>query len=300
MKTEGADCGPLNDELQNFLEIARSVRPSPGEVPQLEGVTIAGVSRPLYDETGGDHVIYLDFRKRYDLDSRIARAKAHGKDDVARNLERMKSRAAVLVADVAGHNITDGLVAGMLHQAFLLGSYYELDINGHITTRLFEHINTRFFESTNIKKLVTMVYGEIGADGTFRYVSAGHPPPAVFSREFGRFVELGDARTMASVPIGLLPSRESPDRKLFARTGQYKEPYQVNDVQLLGAGDVLLLYTDGLSEHDDGRFFPAMVEPLLARTAHLDAQGIAGALMETLLAQAPPTDDVTFVVVKKL
>jgi hypothetical protein len=48
-----------------------------------------------------------------------------------------------------------------LHQAFLVGSSYELEMFGQITTRLFEHIRTRFYESTNIKKLIALIYGII-------------------------------------------------------------------------------------------------------------------------------------------
>src|SRR3989442_12596770 len=70
----------------------------------------------------------------------------------------------------------------MLHQALLLGSLYELDTFGHITRRLFENLNTRFYQSSSLHKFVTMIYGEISEDSTFRFLSAAHPPPVVFSR----------------------------------------------------------------------------------------------------------------------
>ncbi len=62
------------DELRNFEEIARYLNPSPGEIPQLQNVDIAGLSMPLRSLIGGDHTIYIDFSHRYDLDARIAQA----------------------------------------------------------------------------------------------------------------------------------------------------------------------------------------------------------------------------------
>ena len=181
----------LADELKNFTDIVKVLKPAAGERPRLEGIDIDAVSMPLNGTIGGDHLIYVDFECRYDLDARIAKALADGRDEVAAQLRQNKHRAGILLADVAGHRITDALVAAMLHQAFLLGSYYELEIFGQITTRLFEKIRTRFYESTNIKKLVAMLYGEITDQGRFRYLSAGHPPPIVFSREFRRIMPLG-------------------------------------------------------------------------------------------------------------
>ena len=78
----------------------------------------------------------------------------------------------------------------MLHQAFLLGTRYEMDFSGEITSRLFENINVRFHKSSRITKYLTMIYGEIAGDGTFRFLSAAHPLPRIFSREFDRFVEI--------------------------------------------------------------------------------------------------------------
>ncbi len=124
---------------------------------------------------GGDHIIYIDFNRRYDLPRRIHEAKAAGQRQVAERLEECRHRAGILLADVSGHRNTDALIAAMLHQAFLLGAYYELDRFGEITTKLFEHINQRFYQTTNVRKYLTMIYGEISQEGRFRFISAGTP-----------------------------------------------------------------------------------------------------------------------------
>ena len=60
--------------------------------------------------------------------------------------------------------MTDALLAAMLHQAFLVGALYELDMNGQITRHLFENLNTRFYQSSGAHKFMSLIYGEISGD----------------------------------------------------------------------------------------------------------------------------------------
>lgn len=289
----------LADELENFSEIMKVLKPSPGERPRLPGVDIDAVSMPLNGAIGGDHLIYLDFEKRYDLDRLIAGARAGGRESLASQLAENRHRAGILLADVAGHRVTDALVAAMLHQAFLLGSYYELEMFGQITTRLFEHIKTRFYESTNIKKLVALLYGEITDRGRFRYLSAGHTLPLVFSREFGRLMPLGADRTVSETIIGVFPAADgSVDGDALASL-RPRTDRVINEIELLGSGDILLLATDGLTEHFEGRFVAEELEPCLDRAKDQPASEICASLKEAILWLGPPTDDITFVVIKR-
>jgi serine phosphatase RsbU (regulator of sigma subunit) len=289
----------LADELRNFQEVAKFLRPSPGDVPRIDGLDLAWLSLPLHDVVGGDHLAWVDFDKRYDLEARIAVAVREGREDVARNLGRLYQRAGVLVADAAGHRVTDALVAAMLHQAFLLGVHYELDLFGEVTTHLFENLNTRFYQTTAVNKFFTMIYGEISAGGRLRFLSAGHPPPAVFSREFGRFVRISEDRLVALPPVGLQPSVHDPDRRRNPPLHDALRRYQVNEIDLLAAGDVLLLYTDGLSEHAEGSFFPHRVEALLAGAPGASAGELCDRIRDGLLAAGSLQDDVTVVVLKR-
>jgi hypothetical protein len=54
----------LLGELENFQEIARHIKPSPGEIPKISGIDIYGEVIPLNGIVGGDHIIYIDFNKR--------------------------------------------------------------------------------------------------------------------------------------------------------------------------------------------------------------------------------------------
>src|SRR5262245_6405386 len=157
----------VSDELRNFAEIMKVLKPSAGSRPRLSGIDIDSESLPLNGVLGGDHVVYVDFKRRYDLNALAEDAIARGRKDVAAKLRENKHRAGILLADVAGHRLTDALVAAMLHQAFLVGTYYELEDHGEVTTRLFRHIQTRFYESTIIQKLVELLYRVMNVRGRF-------------------------------------------------------------------------------------------------------------------------------------
>jgi len=254
---------------------------------------------PLNENIGGDHIIYIDFNRRYNIDRRVERAKRKGRDKVARKLERLKERAAILLADVSGHRMTDALLGAMLHQAFLMGVYYELDRFGEITTRIFENINTRFYRTTAFNKYFTMIYGEISENGKFRFISAGHQPPLVFSREFGKFMKISEDRLVSFPPVGLLPSSSDPDERIERDMHGYKKRYEVNEINLLASGDVLLLLTDGLTEHDEGRFFPADVEQLLAKNPDDTAAEFCEKLNQAILERGAPADDISVIAIRR-
>jgi serine phosphatase RsbU (regulator of sigma subunit) len=186
----------------------------------------------------------------------------------------------------------------MLHQAFLVGVLYELEHSGHVTTKLFEILNTRFHQSSSVTKYVTMVYGEIAEDGTFRFISAGHPRPLIYSAAFGRFVELGGAGLVAVPPIGLFPTEGDVDRAVAGWVGTESPRQRVNEVRLLGDGDVLLLYTDGASDQVGGELAAALT-PVMRRVSSLPARGIVEALHAEIVGRQPPADDMTLVAIKR-
>lgn len=292
----------LLNELKNFQEIAIHIKPLSGESPEISGIDIYGEVIPFNGVVGGDHIIYVDFNKRYDLDHRIQEAKKDGRPEVVEKLNLNKRRAGVLVADVSGHNITDALLAAMLHQAFLTGVQYELRHNGEVTAELFEILNTRFFNSSSFSKFITLIYGEIWDNGNFNFINAGHPPPVVFSNKFTKLIKVCHERVVHFPPMGTLPSGEDIDsHRIFTHLG-YKKKYSINNINLMGQGDILLLYTDGLSEHTDNMgvcYFPDKLEETLARIKNNSARDIYFQIKEDLLKFTRPADDTSIVIIKK-
>ena len=286
-------------------QLGQSLIPEAGSIPHIPNVDIHGITIPLNGVAGGDLVSFVNFRERYDLDARIARATGQGQEEIAHRLQRLKRKGGVLVADVAGHEFKDALRALLLHQVFYLGTLYELDLYGEITTHLIEQINMRFFRSTTLRKLgdtdstsfVTLIYGEISNTGRFRFVSAAHPPPLVFSRSFDRFVEISPERLVSYPPLGLQVSEDYADVKLFRPTLGYKKHYTVNELNLMGEGDVLLLYTDGLLDPFSS-YTQAQLERAVSRVKDGNAKEICEAILADRRAAAEQTDDLSLLVIK--
>jgi serine phosphatase RsbU (regulator of sigma subunit) len=201
-------------------------------------------------------------------------------------LIRCKSRTGIGILDVSGHQITDAMLAGMMHQAFLLGAIYEMDHFGTIKERLFENLNTRFYNSSSVSK----------------FISAAHPMPIVFSKAENRIVEISQDFFTNYPPIGTLPSQDDIDKGTTTSVLGYKQKYRVKTWTLMGSGDILLLYTDGLSEHIRGEeeYYPVHLEKTLRKLCDGTAKEIVEGIKTDLLAFNEPSDDISIVVIKRI
>ena len=83
----------LMRELANFEGIAQRLKPQPGELPRLQGIDVYGGTLALNGVVGGDHLIYVDFKQRFDLEARIAQALKAGRLEVVENLKRCQRMA---------------------------------------------------------------------------------------------------------------------------------------------------------------------------------------------------------------
>jgi len=285
---------------------AEHLTPAPGAIPKIAGVDIHSISLPFNGVAGGDVISYVNFHERYDLDARIESALSRKKEAMVRALQKLKRCGGILVADVAGHDFADALRALMLHQAFHTAALYEMDLNGEITVRLFEQINTRFLKSITLRNLaaqrdtaifISLLYGEISHTGRFRFISAGHPTPLVFSQEYNCFVEICPDRLVSYPPIGLQPSEDNADAKHYERALGYKKRYTVNELNLMGRGDVLLLYTDGLLD-PFSKYTQKHLERDISRAKHNNAKEICETILKERLAMAEQADDLSLIVIK--
>jgi serine phosphatase RsbU (regulator of sigma subunit) len=185
----------------------------------------------------------------------------------------------IAVGDVMGHDMTAAAAMGQLRS--VLQSYaWQGSAPAIVLDRL-----DQLVQGLDMAQLATCLYGRLepsaaGGVGRFRLANAGHLPPALRSPDGGVRL-LG---TEASLLVG-------------AALGTAR--HEVEEV--LEAGSVLVLYTDGLVEHrgrpiDDG--LAALAEAL--RTA---PDGDADAICEHLLSElayGDLDDDVALLVVRVL
>ncbi len=297
----------LDEELRRGAQyLAQRLMPAPGAIPRIPGIDIYGMTIPFNGIAGGDLITYVNFQDRFDLDARIRRAQAQTLGPVAHNLLRLKRKGGILVADVAGHDFTDAARALLLHQAFHTAALYEMDLNGEITVRLFEQLNTRFLKSSTLRNLaadpdssifVTLIYGEISHTGRFRFISAGHPLPLVFSREFDRFVDISADRLVSYPPLGVQPTEDHADAERYQHSLGYKKRYTVNELNLMGQGDVLLVFTDGLLDPESS-YTQQQLERAVSEAKNRNAKEICESILGQRHNVAEQTDDISLVVIK--
>jgi serine phosphatase RsbU (regulator of sigma subunit) len=98
----------------------------------------------------------------------------------------------------------------------------------------------------------------------------------------------------------MLPSFNVIDRSTTPSLLGFKERYEMNEWTLMGRGDILLMHTDGLTEHEgaNGRYFPTRLEHKLREVKHLGARQIYEEIVTDLIAFADPLDDASVVVIK--
>src|SRR5215471_12108148 len=89
------ELGQARAELRNLLEINAPLAPQPGQFPQVNGIDIFGESLQLNGQLGGDHVIFIDFKKLYDMEERIRLAQAAGKESVSKRLQSTAKTAGI-------------------------------------------------------------------------------------------------------------------------------------------------------------------------------------------------------------
>ena len=77
----------------------------------------------------------------------------------------------------------------------------------------------------------------------------------------------------------------------------------MNEISLMGRGDILVLYSDGLADHRDPQgkpCFPGRLQEVLWAGKQLPAREIFARVKADMQAFRPdPEDDVTIVIIKK-
>jgi sigma-B regulation protein RsbU (phosphoserine phosphatase) len=254
-----------NERVKQELAVAWRIQESflPKEIPSVPGWQLVAALEPA-KQTSGDF---------YDL------------------ISLPDGRLGLLVADV-----TDKGMGAALYMALsctiirtFAGEYHAQP------QKVLGAAHRRILADTDTSQFVTVFYGILDpATGTLTYSNAGHNPPYLLG---GRqdSVSGGDAEPTVTVqeltntgpPLGL---------RMFQDL-----TWEQNSVQV-GAGDVLVLYSDGVTEAQDVSE-ELFEEERLLRVLHANvgysAQRIQDALIGEVhgfVGQAPQSDDITVMV----
>ncbi len=185
-----------------------------------------------------------------------------------------------VIADVAGKGVPAALLMSATAAAMQLETNHDrniLEIVGRLNTGIHS-------VSDDGERYVTLLVAELDAqERRLRYVNCGHNPALLFRAETGTVTRLNSS----CVPIGILA----------------EDPCQLASADL-APGDVLVFYTDGVTEAEnqlEEEFGTERLSALVQRGSSLSAEGLKAAIFDTVAdfcSGVGFNDDVTVLVVK--
>jgi serine phosphatase RsbU (regulator of sigma subunit)/pSer/pThr/pTyr-binding forkhead associated (FHA) protein len=194
-------------------------------------------------------------------------------------IQREDGKLVVALGDVSGKGTAAALLMSSLHAAI----HAQADTHDSISETI-GAVNRYLVESIPPNRFVTLFYAELDPrNGTLTFLNAGHNPPLI--------VHAGG--TMEQLAAGGLPLGIMSDAEF--REGRTQ----------LRPGDVLVIYSDGVSEavNPSGEEFgPTRLYEVVARNLDASASGIRDRIESavTKFCQGTPAaDDITLVIVKR-
>src|SRR6266581_6233489 len=195
-------------------------------------------------------------------------------------IQRTDGKMVVALGDVSGKGTAAALLMSSLHAAV----HAQADANDSIVKTIVA-VNRYLVESIPPNRFVTLFYAELDPkSGALAFLNAGHNPPLIVHAG-------GTMEQLASggLPLGILADADF-------REGRTK----------LYPGDVLVIYSDGVSEavNPNGEEFGATrLYEVVARNLDTSASGIRDRIESALTKfcqGTPAADDITLVIVKRL
>src|SRR5213083_2572392 len=194
-------------------------------------------------------------------------------------IQREGGKLVVALGDVSGKGTAAALLMSSLHAAV----HAQADTHDSIVTTI-AAVNRYLVESIPQNRFVTLFYAELDPkNGSLAFLNAGHNPPLIVHA-------VGTMEQLASggLPLGILADADF-------REGRRK----------LYPGDVLVIYSDGVSEavNPNGEEFGATrLYEVVARNLDTSASGIRDRIESALTKfcqGTPAADDITLVIVKR-
>jgi len=198
----------------------------------------------------------------------------------------VENSCLVCVADVAGKGLDASLLMSNMQATLhaLLGQFTSL-------IELAAKLNSRVFESSPPNKFITAILLEINpATGDAIYVNAGHTG-GILQRADGR----SESLESTGMALGVMPQE-----MLVSLGNQYEER-----LFSLQTGDILALYSDGVTEANDEherQWGEDKLRACLNAVSSDSAQAIVAKVLsevDQFSGSAPQHDDITLLVLKR-
>ena len=182
-------------------------------------------------------------------------------------------RLGLVIGDVSGKGVPASLFMAMTRTIIRLVARQDDDLAAGIG-----RANALLSADNDSAMFVTLIYGVLDiASGTLTYCNCGHNPPLVIRGDGAR-----ERLTLTGLPLGVMAEAEYATREI-----------------VLGPGDRLVLYTDGVTEAstEDGAEFgearlEAAIDALRQGTPLAMVDGIVERV-DAFAAGAPQADDIT-------
>lgn len=200
-----------------------------------------------------------------------------------------ETQIGVVLGDVKGHGIPAALLMVMIQTASRL-----LSDQAHSPATVLKRINTLLFNNTDLEQFATIVYGILELDtGRFTYSNGGHCPPIHFianteNTDHNKKTDKVELLETGGMLIGAF------DIATFS-----------SDTCQLTPGDILLLYTDGVTETEGqipNEFYgEERLIDCFSKNTGLSAEALCETLQKDLLEFSGTTqtkDDRAVVVIK--
>lgn len=223
-----------------------------------------------------------------DLDARYNPAQKVG-GDLYDIFALSETQLGVMVADVSGKGIPASLLMAICRTHFR-----QIAPRHTSPATVLAELNRTLLTDIHGGLYVTMLYGVIDvARNEVTFARAGHELPLFARRDRANAIHLTDYVGSEGMPLGMVPD------EIFAGV-------IANRTEPFAPGDVLVLYTDGLTEAPNdadtefsGARLADVVRSLHARPARELNDGILDGLRR-FVGDAPPRDDFTLVTVRRV
>jgi sigma-B regulation protein RsbU (phosphoserine phosphatase) len=193
-------------------------------------------------------------------------------------------RLGVLIADVSGKG-----TSAALYMAELKGLVLSLSQIYQSPRQLLIEVNRIISDNLDTRSFITMTYAVLDLDAcTMTFARAGHTPVVLMN---GRGTE-------SLVPNGIVVGLRIPGAQ-----EKFVELLEERRIDL-AAGDVIALYTDGITEAMNAAsdlFGDARLSQIIAEHGHLDAGDLRERILreiEAFVGHADQHDDMTMILIK--